>query len=265
MYRARLAYRHGVAPGPTPLEFLQLVADPQRWRLLAELGRSDRRVGELAGLVDEAPNLVSYHLAALRTAGLVTSRRSSADGRDTYYRFDPGRCGELLDATGIALHPALARSNGAPALRRPRRKPRILFLCTGNSARSQMAEALIDLRSDHGVVARSAGSRPKPVHPDAIRVMAGRGLDISDRRSKHLDRFVHSEFDRVVTLCDRVREVCPEFPGHPVTAHWSMPDPSAEPDGIAAFERAADEIDARVALLVAALAVPPTTSERNPS
>src|SRR4051794_41983839 len=73
MYRTGLGYPGGVAPGPTPLEFLQLVADPQRWRLLAELGRSDRRVGELAGLVGEAPNLVSYHLAALRSAGLVTA------------------------------------------------------------------------------------------------------------------------------------------------------------------------------------------------
>jgi len=253
-----------VAPGPTPLEFLALVADPRRWRLLTELGRSDRRVGELAGLVGEAPNLVSYHLAALRAAGLVTSRRSSADGRDSYYRFDPARCRELLDATGIALHPALARPSGAAAPR-SRRKPRILFLCTGNSARSQMAEAMLDARSDHGVVARSAGSRPKPLHPDAVIVMADRGIDISDRRSKHLDRFVHSDFDRVITLCDRVREVCPDFPGHPVTAHWSMPDPSAEPDGMAAFERAADEIDARVALLVATLDAPPTPDERNPS
>jgi protein-tyrosine-phosphatase len=253
-----------VAPGPSPLEFLQLVADPQRWRLLAELGRSDRRVGELATLVGEAPNLVSYHLGALRSAGLVTSRRSSADGRDTYYRFDPARCGELLDAAGIALHPALARPNGGPGAPRPRaaRKPSILFLCTGNSARSQMAEALMGVRSHHTVVARSAGSHPKPLHPDAVGVMAERGVDISARRSKHLDRFVHTDFDRVITLCDRVREVCPEFPGHPVTAHWSMPDPAAEADGRAAFERAADEIDARVGLLVAQLS-DPTDHERS--
>src|SRR6478672_5197021 len=174
-----------MAPGPTPSEFLQLVADPQRWALLAALGRSDRRVGELADLTDNAPNLVSYHLGALRTAGLVTARRSSADGRDSYYRFDPARCRELLDATGIALHPALGRANGAPATTRSRRKPRVLFLCTGNSARSQMAEALLDARSDHAVVARSAGSAPKPLHPDAVAVMAERSIDISDRRSKH--------------------------------------------------------------------------------
>ena len=261
MYQAALMYPPEVAPGPTPLEFLQLVADPQRWRLLAELGRSDRRVGELAEMVGQAPNLVSYHLGALRTAGLVTSRRSSADGRDSYYRFDPARCRDLLDAAGIALHPALARphaTSGRPPARRTR-KPRVLFLCTGNSARSQMAEALLDARSDHTVVARSAGSDPKPLHADAVRVMADRGLDIAGRRSKHLDRFVHTDFDRVITLCDRVREVCPEFPGRPVTAHWSMPDPSTEPDGLAAFERAADEIDVRVGLLVAYLRDIPDT------
>ena len=114
-------YRRDVAPGPTPLEFLQLVADPQRWRLLAELGRSDRRVGELAELVGQAPNLVSYHLGELRTAGLVSSRRSSADGRDTYYRFDLARCRDLLDAAGIALHPALARPHATSG--RPPRAP----------------------------------------------------------------------------------------------------------------------------------------------
>jgi len=245
-------------PGPTPSEFLQLVADPQRWALLAALGRSDRRVGELADLTDNAPNLVSYHLGALRSAGLVTARKSSADGRDTYYRLDPERCRELLDAAGIAIHPALARAEAtAPPLRvRRGRKPRILFLCTGNSARSQMAEALIDERTHHGVTARSAGSAPRPLHPDAVLVMAERGIDISNRRSKHLDQFRHTDFDSVVTLCDRVREVCPEFPGHPVTTHWSMPDPSREPDGIAAFERTADEIDARVGLLDAQLADP---------
>lgn len=240
---------------PAPLEFLQLVADPQRWQLLTELGRSDRRVGELAERLGKAHNLVSYHLGALRAAGLVTSRRSSADGRDTYYRLDPTRCGVLLDAAGAALHPALARPTRARSHGRGMRvrTRRVLFLCTGNSARSQIAEALLEHHTDHAVTAHSAGSHPKPLHPDAVRVMAERGIDISGRRTKHLDRYLHTSFDRVITLCDRVRAVCPEFPGSPVTAHWSMPDPSAESDGDPAFERAADEIDARVGLLVAQL------------
>jgi protein-tyrosine-phosphatase/DNA-binding transcriptional ArsR family regulator len=243
------------APDPASLEFLQLVADAHRWQLLTELGRSDRRVGELAARLGKAHNLVSYHLGALRAAGLVTSRRSSADGRDTYYRLDPLRCGELLDAVGAALHPGLGRATGTRSHARNAhgRAPRVLFLCTGNSARSQIAEALLEHHTDHAISAYSAGSHPKPLHPGAVRVMAARGIDLSGRSTKHLDRYLHTTFDRVITLCDRVRAVCPEFPGSPVTAHWSMPDPSAEPDGDAAFERTADEIDARVGLLVAQL------------
>jgi len=85
--------------------------------------------------------------------------------------------------------------------------------------------------------------------------MAERGIDISTHRSKHLDRFTGERFDRVVTLCDKVREVCPEFQGQPTAAHWSMADPAAEgsdADGnYPVFVRTADEIEARVELLIA--------------
>src|SRR5215510_7587340 len=79
---------------------LRLIGDDHRWRLMQELGRSDLRVAELVERLGSTQNLVSYHLAQLRRAGLVTSRRSSADSRDTYYRFDVRRCAELLDAAG---------------------------------------------------------------------------------------------------------------------------------------------------------------------
>src|SRR6185437_10343283 len=87
--------------------FLQLAGHPVRWRLLTELGRSDRRVGELAALVQEPQNLVSYHLGQLRAGQLVSARRSSADGRDLYYTVDLGRFGDLLALTGQTLHPGL--------------------------------------------------------------------------------------------------------------------------------------------------------------
>ena len=90
-----------------PLEFLQLVADPLRWQLLGHLARSDRRVSEVAQLVGKAQNLVSYHLGELRTGGLVSARQSSADGRDTYYRLELARFGQLFVSAGAALHPAL--------------------------------------------------------------------------------------------------------------------------------------------------------------
>jgi ArsR family transcriptional regulator, arsenate/arsenite/antimonite-responsive transcriptional repressor / arsenate reductase (thioredoxin) len=86
-------------------EFLRLAGDPLRWRLLTELARSDLHVQELTGLLDRPQNLVSYHLGKLRSAGLVSARRSSADARGTYYTVDLGRFGELLAQTGRAVHP----------------------------------------------------------------------------------------------------------------------------------------------------------------
>ena len=134
---------------------------------------------------------------------------------------------------------------------------RVLFLCTGNSARSQMAEALCEHLSGGAVSAVSAGSRPKPLHPNAVRVMRERGVDISGRRSKHLSEFARQRFDCVVSLCDRVREVCPEFPGEPELIHWSIPDPAREPGGdvetLPAFEHTAGELCARIDFLVEAI------------
>lgn len=244
-----------------PPAILGLLGDPLRWQLVGELGRSDRRVGELVQLVGKPQNLVSYHLAELRQAGVVSARRSSADGRDVYYRAELHRCRDLLGEAGLALHPGAAVAP-TPAVDPPPRRirPRLLFLCTGNSARSQIAQALVEHRSAGTVRARSAGSHPKPLHPNAVRVMAERGLDISGRRTTSLARFTHVRFDRVITLCDKVREVCPELPGSPIAAHWSMADPAAAGEGEAsypAFRHVADEIDGRVALLLADLETQP--------
>ncbi|MFP5371054.1 MAG: metalloregulator ArsR/SmtB family transcription factor [Actinomycetes bacterium] len=256
----------------SPSAFLQLLADPQRWQLLVALGESDRRVGELTELVGKPQNLVSYHLGELRDAGLVSARRSSADRRDVYYRVDLGRVRDLLGATGTALHPGLrvapAPSDGGGPRRR--RSPAVLFLCTGNSARSQMAAALLEHRSQQTIRARSAGSHPKTLHPDAVRVMAERGIDIAGRPTTHLRRFARSRFDRVVTLCDKVREVCPELPGRPLVAHWSLPDPAATDaagdDSSDAFRRTADELETRIELLIADLRARPRArpAERSP-
>ena len=126
----------------------------------------------------------------------------------------------------------------------------MLFLCTGNSARSQIAEALVEQISAGSVDAASAGVNPKPLHPNAIRVLRSYGLDISARRTKHLDEFRTQRFDAVITLCDRVREVCPTFPARPELVHWSLPDPALEgPTARAsypAFERTAAELDTRI-------------------
>jgi ArsR family transcriptional regulator, arsenate/arsenite/antimonite-responsive transcriptional repressor / arsenate reductase (thioredoxin) len=252
-----------------PPGFLRLAGHPLRWRLLGELARSDRMVHELTGLVGQPQNLVSYHLGKLRDAHLVSARRSSADRRDAYYTVDLARLGHLLAATGGALHPALRLAPPAPRGARPGAATvRVLFLCTGNSARSQIAEALAGARSGGLVDAHSAGSRPKPLHPNAVRVMyEEQGIDLSGHHSKHLSVFAEQRFDWVITLCDRVREVCPEFPGQPETTHWSIPDPAAvsgdDEASYPAFQQTAAELETRIGFLLAALTNPtnplPTT------
>jgi protein-tyrosine-phosphatase len=246
-----------VATEPPP--FLRLAGDPVRWRLLRELARSDQRVGELTGRVGQPQNLVSYHLGKLRSGGLVRSRRSSADGRDTYYRLDFAQCTALLADTGGSLHPGLQLDRADPAATSDTATGRVLFLCTGNSARSQMAEALLRQRAP-GVEVVSAGSRPKTLHRNAVTVMGEYGLDLSGCRTKHLDEFAGQSFDYVISLCDRVREVCPEFPGHPDLVHWSMPDPSAagETDAVTypAFQRAAEDLADRIEFFLQVLLQP---------
>jgi protein-tyrosine-phosphatase/DNA-binding transcriptional ArsR family regulator len=233
----------------SPSAFLRLVGHPLRWQLLSELGRSDREVRELMGLLGQPQSLVSYHLGRLRAQRLVSMRRSSADGRDAYYTIDLERCGELLAATGGALHPALRvqQSAGSGVTVAP---SRVLFLCTGNSSRSQIAEALLRARSGGIVEAYSAGSHPRTLHPDAVRVMGEYRIDISKHRTTHIDEYLAERFDWVISLCDRVREICPEFPGHPQTIHWSIADPAAESgsddETYPAFQRTAAELDIRI-------------------
>jgi protein-tyrosine-phosphatase len=254
------AARHGLT---SPPPFLRLAGHPLRWRLLSELARSDRRVSELCELAGRRQSLVSYHLRRLRDGGFVSTRRSAADGRDTYYVLDLAGCGEMLVSAGVALHPGLAPIRRA---RRERRSPlaHVLFLCTGNSARSQIAEALCERLSDGAVSAASGGSAPKPLHPNAVRVMRERGIDLAGRRSKHLSEFSGRRFDCVISLCDRVREVCPEFPGRPELIHWSIPDPAREPGSdehtLPAFERTAAELSTRIGFLIEAIE-PTTTRE----
>ena len=245
-----------------PPDFLQLAGHPVRWRLLRELARSDRVVSELTALVGEPQNLVSYHLGKLRDGALVSARRSSADRRDTYYGVDLPRVGGLLSAAGGALHPALRL--GPPLGEGGRlRRARVLFLCTGNSARSPMAEAIARLRSGGAVEAVSAGSDPRPIHPNAVRVMRERyGLDVSDHAGQRLDALAGQRFDWVISLCDRVREVCPEFPEHPETVHWSIANPATgDPDEVTypLFEKTAAELAVRIDYLLARLAEPPET------
>jgi ArsR family transcriptional regulator, arsenate/arsenite/antimonite-responsive transcriptional repressor / arsenate reductase (thioredoxin) len=243
-------------PGPAPPTFLRLAAHPLRWQLLGELATSDLRVRELVASVGRPQNLVSYHLRLLREAELVTKSRSSFDARDSYYHLDLDRCADLLASTGAALHPALPSGPpGSPAPPRER-APGVLFACTGNSARSPIAEALLRRRTGDSVEVTSAGSHPRErIHPSVVRVLASDyGVDVSGQETRHLDSTVERRFDYVISLCDKVREVCPEFPGHPRHIHWSIADPA--PVGTtgraveAAVRRTAKDIDARIGHLL---------------
>jgi ArsR family transcriptional regulator, arsenate/arsenite/antimonite-responsive transcriptional repressor / arsenate reductase (thioredoxin) len=161
---------------------------------------------------------------------------------------------------GGALHPALLLTPPAPPVaRQGRTAVRVLFLCTGNSSRSQMAEALLRHLAGDAVTVCSAGSHPKAVHRHAVAVMAEHGIDLTGARAKHLDEFTGDRFDYVITLCDRVREVCPEFSGDPEPVHWSIPDPAGEPDGYPAFQRTAAELGGRILFLLHRIAALPAS------
>ncbi|HXZ71441.1 MAG TPA: ArsR family transcriptional regulator [Streptosporangiaceae bacterium] len=241
-----------------PPSFVRLAGHPLRWRLLGELARSDRRVRELVSLVGQPQNLVSYHLGRLRAGQLVAARRSLFDARDAYYHLDLANCGNALAAAGLALHPGL-RLAPVPAAA-PVRRCRVLFLCTGNSARSPVAEALLRQRADQVEVV-SAGSHPKPLHPNTVRVLRNYGIELAGRAPRHLSVYERQRFDHVITLCDRVREICPEFPGPAEQVHWSIPDPAAlggtDEDTYPAFERMAAELATRVGFLLAAIGAAP--------
>src|SRR5215469_8816153 len=125
-------------------------------------------------------------------------------------------------------------------------RKRVLILCTGNSARSQMAEGLLRHDAGNRFVVESAGTKPSHVRPEAIAVMKELGIDISGHRSKSVDEFADREFDYVLTVCDNAREACPVFPGHANRLHRNFEDPAAaggtETERLAVFRRVRDEI-----------------------
>ena len=123
---------------------------------------------------------------------------------------------------------------------------KVLFLCTGNSCRSQMAEGWLRHYAGDRVDVSSAGTKPAGLNPTAVSVMDEAGVDISRQRSKHLDELFNHDFLFVITVCDAAREACPVFPGALYQLHWSFDDPAAatgtEEERLAVFRRVRDEI-----------------------
>lgn len=239
-----------------PPMIVRLLADEVRWRIVSALAHSDRRGQELVKLLRRPPNLVSYHLRQLLKHKLVSERRSAADRRDVYFSLRLDTLRQLYQETGQALHPAL----GEPAPEAQNEpvtagvlKVRVLFLCTHNSARSQMAEAILRHLSKGQVEVHSAGNEPSEIHPLAIRALRERGINFDGQRSKHLSEFQGQPFDYIVTVCDIAREACPVFPDDPEQIHWSFADPSALTDRearVRAFERTATELTTRINYLL---------------
>jgi protein-tyrosine-phosphatase/DNA-binding transcriptional ArsR family regulator len=243
---------------PEPLDFLKLLAHEVRWELLLHLAQSDYRVQELVERVGRPMNLVSYHLAQLRQGHLVRERRSSKDGRDVYYSLAVDRLAELYAASGAAIHPFVNAQAAATAPAVTGDAPtRVLFLCTHNSARSQMAEALLRQFGGTRMEAFSAGTEPLPIHPATIGTLAEMGIDASAQQSKHLDTFAGQSFDYIITVCDTVRDLCLDFPGSPERIHWSFADPTAaggsDADRLRAFAETARLLRLRINYLMLVL------------
>ena len=196
------------------------LADPARLRIVDALALGDASPSELAELVSLPSNLLAHHLKVLEHEGIVTRARSEGDRRRAYVRLVPG----ALDG----LAPAQARS-----------APRVLFVCTANSARSHLAAAL--WRRSSGVPAVSAGTHPaEQIAPGALAAAERHHLDLPLVQPRHVAE-VRTDLDLVVTVCDRAHEGL-DFP---VDLHWSIPDPvrAGTPE---AFDDALEEIGRRV-------------------
>jgi len=241
--------------GPPSPALLRVLGHDLRWAIVRLLALGDMRVWELVNLTGQAASLVSYHLSQLRAAGLVDVRRSDADGRDSYYALDLDAVATAVRTVAVAIHPGLSDLPADDVVsNRPAQPARVLFICTGNSSRSQMAEGWLRHLGGSHLTACSAGTAPTSLHPMAIAAMKELGIDISGQKVKGLDELTGQLFDRVVTLCDRAREACPELPA---ATHWSTPNPAAaHPADLDAFRSTARELRTRVRHLLPLLSTP---------
>lgn len=237
------------------VRFFRLLADETRLLIVRLLALSDLRAGEIGDATRLPLNVVSYHLKQLRSLGLLHDRRSAADARDVYYHLDMERLLSLYAIGGSSLHPGLTANPeqqvqaSAGSVSDPLR---ILFLCTHNSARSQLAEGILRAVGGDQVQAFSAGSEPTDVAPETIVALRDLGIDPAPLYAKSLATFTGQRFDYVITVCDSVREVCPVFPGDPVQIHWSFTDPLLvdEPERRRAFRDIARDLQTRIRFLL---------------
>jgi arsenate reductase (thioredoxin) len=225
-------------------------SDVARLRLvvtLRRLGISPETAGRLVAAVhDGRADVVLGDLVPFVSAQREAIRKQLTDLR-------------LLDATLLDLE-AIARSTAqhrGRSARSSRDTPpplRVLFVCTGNSARSQLAEAVLGKLGATRYVVASAGTRPRSVHPLTVEVLSEIGIDWRTARSKAIDEMAGRRFDYVVTVCDRARRACPTFPGEPRSLHWGLSDPAqvrgSHEERLGAFRRALTEITTRLEVFI---------------
>ncbi len=243
-----------VVPSSDVNLFFKALADDTRLDIVRLLVLTDLKAGEIVTQLHAPQNAVSYHLRQLRAFGLLRDRQSSFDARDVYYSVDLQRLQTLFFAAGDALHPGIAPgSHGATSSLAVAPRLRVLFLCTHNSARSQMAEGIMRQLGGDQVEVASAGTAVRAVHPLAIQMLDEWGIDASQHTSKTLDQYRGQSFDYVITVCDRARESCPVFPGDPQRIHWSFPDPTLIEDPkqqLRAFRAIRAELATRIRYLL---------------
>ena len=182
-----------------------------------------------------------------RDLGPLISRQRAAIARQ---RDDLSR----LDDELIDLEATIAAAGHVRGTRKERPMPqapiRVLFVCTGNSARSQIAEAVLARMGGAEFEVSSAGTEPRGVDPDTVRVLGDAGIDWSHARSKSVDEFARKSFDYVITVCDRARTTCPVFPGTHNTLHWGLEDPADtrgdDPARVAAFRQTYLDLSERI-------------------
>ena len=248
----------------TLVEQLQAVAQSSRFAVLRLLARHQPfglGAGDIARLIAVPHNTLSTHLAQLESAGLVRSRK---EGRRVVYAVDRAATDSMLATLGRCLDPVdMDRPSIAiPALREQEEgRPRysVLVLCTHNSARSIMAEALINREGQGRIRAYSAGSRPRGVvDPEVLRLLSGLGYETDGLQSKTWQAFAEAGapgMDFVITVCDNAAgEKCPNWPGHPLVVHWGIADPleagTSNAERREAFRIAYRQLSARVAAFV---------------
>ncbi|WP_298202582.1 metalloregulator ArsR/SmtB family transcription factor [Desulfosporosinus sp.] len=245
---------------PGQAEILRVLGEPHRLAIFTLLSTGPLQVKDLCTATSLSLPLVSQHLRVLRRIGLVQARRELGDARGVWYSIEPQPMTELkstmswlFDVASTVDRRPRADQFGIPAAN-CQDSFRVLFLCTANSARSQMAEALLEQVGGGLFEARSAGTQPRELHPLTVKALAEIGIDASEQTAKHYDVIASEPFRYVITVCDLANEECPELPGDYRRVHWSIADPltasGTETEVYSAFVCARENLSRRIRLFV---------------